>query len=161
MADLRACVEGLGFQDVRTHINSGNLVFSGPGVEPGEVRGQLELALEETFGFPVDVVVRTRDELAAVVAADPLGEVASDPSRYHVSFLAETLDRSRVAHLDPKAYAPEAFHLDDREVYVWAPEGARDSRLLDALSEKKLGTTVTARNWRTVTKLLELADELG
>lgn len=158
MAELRTLLEELGFEHVRTHLQSGNAIFDGPG-EPAEVERLLAERLEERFGFAVPVMVRTRDELAAIVEADPLGDVATDPKRLQVMFLAAPLDPDRVAGLDPDGFAPEAFRLGEREIFVWSPEGIRSSPLLQALSDKRLGVDATARNWRTVTALLELADQ--
>lgn len=157
MAELRALLEELGFEHVRTHLQSGNAIFDAPG-EPADVERLLEARLEERFGFEVPVMVRTRDELAAIVEADPLGDVATDPKRLQVMFLAGPLDRARLAHLDPDDFAPETFCLGEREIYVWSPEGIRTSPVLKALSDKRLGVAATARNWRTVVALLELAD---
>ena len=156
MADLRALLADLGYENVRTHLQSGNAIFDAPG-RPGPVGTALEQRLEETFGFEVPVILRTRDELAAVVERDPLSDVATEPRRYQVLFLAGTLDRSKVAGLDPADFAPESFAVEDRELYVWSPEGIQNSPLLKALSDKRIGVAATSRNWRTVTKLLELA----
>ena len=159
MARLRELMEALGFSDVRTYVQSGNVVFTGPDAPAVEVARRLEQELAATFGFDVSVVVRSRDELAEVVEANPLRDVATDPARHLVVFRDSNVDLERVAHVDPAEFAPEAFHVRGRELYVWAPEGVRDSRLLKVLSEQRLGGTATARNWRTVEKLLALADE--
>ena len=159
MARLRELMEALRYRDVRTYVQSGNVVFSAPDTPPPDLEQQLERAIAAEFGFDVSVVVRSRDELADVVALDPLGDIATDPARYLVIFRAAPLDPERLAAIDPAAFAPEAFHARERELYVWAPEGMRDSALLKALSEQRLGGVATARNWRTVEKLLALADE--
>lgn len=159
MAELRSLLQELGFEHVRTHLQSGNAIFDGTG-EPADVERLLEQRLAERFGFAVPVMVRTRDELAAIVEADPLGDVATDPKRLQVVFLAGPLDHDRLADLDPDDFTPETFRLGEREIYVWSPEGIRNSPVLKALSDKRLGVAATARNWRTVTKLLEFADEV-
>ncbi len=159
MARLRELMEELGYRDVRTYVQSGNVVFSGPDEHPARLARKLETQLAATFGFEVSVVVRSRDELAEIIAANPLRDVATDPARHLVIFLAADVDPARVAGVDPADFAPEAFHVRDREVYLWAPEGLRDSRLHKALAEKRLGVSATARNWRTVERLLALADE--
>jgi uncharacterized protein (DUF1697 family) len=159
MARLRELMAELGYEDVRTYVQSGNVVFTGPEASPDTVARRLEQALEEAFGFDVAVVVRSRDELAAVVRTDPLGDRATDPAKYLVSFLADAVDADRLADLDADEFAPEAFRLEGRELYLWLPDGVHSSRLAKALSDERLGTTATARNWRTVEKLLALADE--
>ena len=110
------------------------------------------------LGLEIEVFVRTRDELAAVIARDPLGAVADNPSRYIVTFLSGKPDPAAVREAAAHA-GHERFVAHGRELYAWHPEGVRDSALAKLLSEKRLGVTATARNWNTVRRLLELADE--
>ncbi len=161
MARLRELMGELGYRDVRTYVQSGNVIFTGPDRPTAEVERRLEAELAATFGFEVSVIVRSREKLAEVIALNPLGDVATDPARYLVLFLSAEVDPERVAGVEPADFSPEAFHLRRREIYLWAPEGVRDSRLAKALSEKRLGVAATARNWRTVEKLVALADELA
>jgi uncharacterized protein (DUF1697 family) len=151
MARLRKLLEELGYRDVRTHLNSGNVVFSGP----RRSEKHLETAIAKTFGFEVPVVLRSRDELAAVVAVNPLRDVATDPAKHLVVFCTAKASTD----LDPADFAPETFHVRGREVYLWAPGGIGTSPLAKLLATKSLGDKSTARNWRTVEKLLALADE--
>ena len=106
----------------------------------------------------MDVVVRTRDELAEVVERNPLGDVADNPKRYQVSFLSEPPDPDVVADLTKLVHESERLVADGRELYAWHPEGVARSKLWAALAGTKLGVTATARNWTTVTTLLEMAD---
>ena len=151
MARLRNLLEDLGYQDVRTYINSGNVVFSGP----QRSEKHLEAAIAKTFGFDVPVVLRSRAEIADVVEANPLRDVATEPSKHLVIFCAA----EPAIGLDPADVAPETFHVRGREVYLWAPGGLADSALAKLLAKGPLGAKSTARNWRTVEKLLALADE--
>jgi len=151
MARLRALMEELGYSDVRTYVNSGNLVFSGP----RRSEKHLEAAIAKHFGFDVPVVLRSRDDLAEIVQANPLGEIATDPAKYLVVFCAA----EATTGLDPADFAPETFHVRGREVYLWAPGGIGRSELAKRLAAKSIGEKSTARNWRTVEKLLALADE--
>jgi uncharacterized protein (DUF1697 family) len=159
MADLRALLTELGYGDVRTHLQSGNALFTAADAKPEKYARQIEKGIDRTFGFDVPTVVRTVDELRAVVARNPFGEIATNPSRSMVGFLDAAPDRERVAKLDPDAFEPERFHLEGREVYFWCPKGLQKSRVVNALSEKVLGTTMTLRNWNTVTKLVTLGDD--
>src|SRR5205814_433255 len=156
MADLRALVEGLGYEDVRTHLQSGNVVFS-TSVSQAQAARAIEGALDAEFGMDVRVLVRTDGELASVVDRNPLGDVATDPSRLLVTFLSARPDQKRLRDLDPADFEPDVFRAGDREIYVWCPNGYAGTRLNHAFWEKQLVLTGTARNWRTVTKLLELA----
>lgn len=157
MADLRKALEAAGFEDVKTYVQSGNVALSAAEKSPGKVGRAVAQAIEDAFGFEVAVVVRSRAEIAALVEEDPLGDVATNPTYRIVVFLAEKLDPSRLDGVDPAEYAPEAFALRDYEIVMWAPDGQRDSKLVKALSEKRTGVVGTARNWRTVEKLLDLA----
>jgi uncharacterized protein (DUF1697 family) len=154
MADLRAWLTALGYDDVRTLLQSGNAVF-GTAREPVAVREELEAAIEEGAGFHVDCVLRTLPELRAVVAADPLGHVATNPSRHFVSFVDEAVEWPGI---DAAAYEPERVHFAGREVYLWLPGGSQNSRLVAALPTPA-GRIATMRNWNTVTKLLALAEK--
>jgi uncharacterized protein (DUF1697 family) len=157
MADLRAALADAGFEDVKTYVQSGNVALTAKERSPAKVGRKVEQAIEDAFGFDVAVVVRSREEIAALVEDDPLGDVATNPTYRVVVFLAEKLDPKRVADVDPAAFAPEAFALRDYEIVMWAPAGQRDSKLVKTLSEKRTGVVGTARNWKTVLKLLDLA----
>jgi uncharacterized protein (DUF1697 family) len=154
MARLREVFAEQGLTDVKTYVNSGNVVFSGRKTSAA----RLEQAIEAAFGFEVAVVVRTRDEIADVLAANPLAKVATNASRHLVVFADRELDPASVADLDRDALKPDVFALRGREAYLWLPDGVHTSKLAKAMNDKKLGATVTARNWRTVEKLLEIAD---
>lgn len=152
MADLRAWLAELGYEDARTLLQSGNAVFRS-GKRLATVQRELEEKLAERAGFAIDCVVLTADELRAVVDADPLGSVAANGSRYHVSFLREAPEQPDFA---PDTFAPELFHVGRREVYFWTPDGVMNSKVLAAFPVKK-GVVATMRNWNTVTKLLAMA----
>ncbi|WP_084958315.1 DUF1697 domain-containing protein [Thermoactinospora rubra] len=157
MADLRDLLAGLGYTDVATHLQSGNAVFTGTGGEQ-EVAARIEAAIRERLGMPVRCLVRGRRELADVVARDPLREAVTDPARYLVTFLSDKPDPGRYADLDPARFAPETYVVGEREIYVWHPDGMRNSKLTHAFWEKRLGLVATSRNWNTVTKLLSMLD---
>jgi uncharacterized protein (DUF1697 family) len=158
MADLRALFGEAGYANVRTYVQSGNVVLTGVS-EPAELEREAQRLISERFGFDVPVVARTRDELAAVVELNPLGDVAEDPKRYQVSFLSEEPDAETVDRLAELAAQSERLAAHGRELYAWHPEGVARSKLWNALAGKGLGVTATARNWTTVTTLLEMADQ--
>jgi uncharacterized protein (DUF1697 family) len=157
MADLRGLLEKLGYDDVRTHLQSGNAVFGAGTRSARSVESAVESAIEETLSMQIRVLVRTAAEMANVVAADPLGDRATDHARYMVVFLEKPVPASALADIEPAAYEPEQFDVDGRHLYLWLPEGSHASRLARVLSETRLGGAATMRNWRTVTKLAELA----
>jgi uncharacterized protein (DUF1697 family) len=158
MPELREALAGAGFDDVRTYVQSGNVVLSTK-LKPAETVRKVERLIREKFGLEIDVVVRTRAELARVVKSNPLGDVADDPKRYQVSFLAGQLPEASKRKLDEAVEAPEQLVVSGREVYAWHPKGVARSKLWALLAGRNLGVTATARNWTTVTKLLEMAEE--
>lgn len=172
MADLRELVEGLGFGEVRTHLQSGNVVFAAPagtgagaGAAPGagdtadRAADRIEAEIERSLGLAVPVLARTGEDLERIVALHPLADIATNPSRLLVSFLSGRVEPDRLGDLDPGDFAPDAFALGEREIYVWAPNGASETKLTHSFWEKRLGVTATARNWNTVERLLTLASE--
>lgn len=158
MPDLRALLGDAGFEDVRTYLQSGNVVLTSP-ARPERVAATCEQVISERLGLEIPVVVRTRDELAEVVERNPLGEVAADPKRYQVSFLAAEPGAELVRRLQAAARPPERLVAAGRELYAWHPAGVARSKLWATLARRDLGIVATARNWTTVTSLLALADE--
>jgi uncharacterized protein (DUF1697 family) len=158
MAELRAALEEAGFAEVRTYLASGNVVLTSR-AKPESVARKVEQLVSERFGLEIPVVARTGAELAEVVERNPLGEVATEPKRYQVSFLSDELAPEVVRELEAAAAPGERLVVIGREAYAWHPEGIARSPLWAALAGKKLGVTATARNWATVEALLELAGE--
>jgi uncharacterized protein (DUF1697 family) len=158
MAELRELLSGHGYDDVRTHLQSGNVVLTSK-VSGKRLQDELERQITDGLGLEVQVLVRTRDELADVVERNPLGDVADNPSRYLVNFLSAKPAAQVVRELGEADVAPEQLVVSGREIYAWHPNGIQRSELTKLLSERRLGVNVTARNWNTVTKLLAIADE--
>ena len=156
MAKLREALEGAGFAEIRTLLQSGNVVLDST-TKPEATARKCERVIEAEFGLAIDVVVRTPAELARVVKRNPLGEVANDPKRYQVSFLAGPLPAAAKRKLEDAVSDSEELVVSGREIYAWHPDGVARSKLWAALAGRGLGVTATARNWTTVTKLLELA----
>lgn len=158
MGDLRALLEGHGHEDVRTHLQSGNVVLASP-LAPRKLEARLERELAAGLGMEVRVLVRTRAELAAVVRRDPLGKEATNGSRYVVSFLSKRLPAKAARELEAADVDPSQVVIDGREIYAWYPDGVQRARLAKLLGDERLGVVSTARNWNTVTKLLQLLDD--
>lgn len=158
MSDLRAVVESLGHTAVRTHLQSGNVVLTTPRrMAADTLARELEAAIAAQLGHDLDVVVRSRDDVEAVVALDPLRAVVTDPSRYLVAFLGQAPAATLGARLADAAREPEAVELHGREVYLWCPDGVHLSKGWKSVDTA--GAVVTARNWNTVTRVLELLDD--
>ena len=155
MADLRRVVTDAGYRDVRTYVNSGNVVLTADTADTEEVAGTLRAALADAFEAAPDVVVRTRDQLHAVLGANPFLDRDDDPTHHHVMFLP---GREPARLPDVEVEAPEALAAVGRELYLLLPGGAGRSRLAARLTGRA-GGGGTARNWRTVTTLARMADE--
>jgi uncharacterized protein (DUF1697 family) len=158
MAELRTLLTKAGYEDVRTYVQSGNIVLRNP-AKAAEVERELKTLISGRFGFDVPVIVRSRAQLAAVVKADPLGDVVEDPKRYQVSFLDAKPAPDVIARLEERAAGAERVIARGREIYAWHPEGVARSKLWNELAGTGLGVTATARNWTTVTTLLEMASQ--
>jgi uncharacterized protein (DUF1697 family) len=156
MGDLREALAAAGYAEVRTYVQSGNVVLVTQ-VPPEELEDELERLIAERWGFSVPVIVRTPDELARVVKRNPFAEVANNPKRYQVSFLSAELDSPRVERLHALAGEAERFVAIGRELYAWHPDGIARSKLWAKLAAADLPVKATARNWSTVEKLLEMA----
>jgi uncharacterized protein (DUF1697 family) len=153
MADLRDLVGSLGFSDVRTLLNSGNVLFTGRRVRPERLAGTIEDALVERLGVASRVTVLDGAGLAEVVDGNPLREGISAPSRFLVAFLRDPASaRTKLEPLDRREWGGDAFALGTRAAYLWCPGGILQSPLLDVVS-RSLGDGVTTRNWATVTRL--------
>jgi uncharacterized protein (DUF1697 family) len=152
MPELRAAFEEAGFEDVLTHLQSGNVVL---GKRVGAAT--VERLISDHFGLEIPVVVRSGADLARVVKRNPLRRVATDPKRYQVTFLAKKLPAKTVRELEEVAAPGERVVVDGREVYAWHPKTIARSKLWAKLAAKSLGVTATSRNWSTVEALLELA----
>lgn len=155
MADLRRILADLGYDGVQTHLQSGNAVFTSE-LSAATLEQQVAGALAAHAGLACAVMVRTGAELAAVVSANPLGREPEQPARFLVSFLAAAPQPAGVAELAALDLGPERVWVVGREAYHWIPDGLADTKLSNAVLEKRLGVAGTARNWNTVTKLAEL-----
>jgi uncharacterized protein (DUF1697 family) len=155
MARLRGVLEERGHGPIRTHLASGNVILDST-LSESELATELSTAIEEEFALDVPVVVRTAEELAAVVAGDPFAAVATDLSRYSVTFFPEPPARARVDALPP-AEGGE-YLVAGRELYLWLPDGMAESPMGGWKWDRLLGgLSGTNRNWNTVRKLTELA----
>lgn len=152
MADLRTLVEELGYSDVRTVLNSGNIVFTAPRASPDDAAVRMEKAITTRLGISARVMVFTASEVCEAVRCNPLLEVADDPSRLLVAVLANPADRRVLEPLVEQDWTPESLALGPRVAYLWCPEGILASRLPEAVG-RVLKDGVTTRNWTTMKKL--------
>jgi len=159
MADLRVLFEGLGYREVSTLLNSGNVVFTASGksaVAATAVR--IEKALVEKLGVASRVFVLDAADLATMVAENPHGKIAHDPSRFLLAVTATASDHAKLALLEKQVWKPDALAVGKRVAYLWCADGLIESKLAQAVN-RTLGEAVTTRNWATMNKLLALAQQ--
>lgn len=155
MPDLQALLTDLGGQDVRTYLQSGNAVFGHATTDVAELAQAIEHGLAR-LGVSSKVLLRTGNELGAVLAANPYLDREPDPTKLHVTFLAEAPAADRAQRLQVPAGETASFAFTGKEVYLHCPDGYGRTKLTISFFESRLGTVATARNWRTVTALSEL-----
>ncbi|GAA2255980.1 DUF1697 domain-containing protein [Streptomyces amakusaensis] len=158
MAELRALLTGLGLGGVRTHLQSGNAVFTAAEEDEEALAARLGRALEERFGFGVELLVRDHAYLSAVAEACPFPAASLEGRQLHVTYFSEPVALANLASLDAAAYLPEEFRVGDRALYLHVPDGLGRSRLADVLAKRAPapGAVATTRNWNTVLRLVEL-----
>lgn len=161
MEALRAWVADVGWEDVATYIASGNVVFRGKKQSSTTVAADLEDRISAEAGFDVPVVVRTHDEMQAVVDEIPFATKGAEAKTLHVVFLRDKPKKTALDAIDLAAFAPEEAALGRREVYLHLPNGMGRSKLAVALTDKALANMGTVRNWNTVTKLTAMAADLA
>lgn len=151
MGDLRGVMTGLGYGDVRTLLNSGNVVFSAPR-RSGDQARRIQKEIETRLGVTSRVTVLTAAELDVAVRGNTLLNVATHPSRLLVGALATRDDRARLEPLTRKRWGLERLALGERVCYLWCPDGIIKSRLMKEV-DRALGDSITSRNWSTFQKL--------
>lgn len=159
MKDLAAVFADAGCHEVRTYIQSGNVIFkASPKIVDG-LRGRLEKKIQTRFGFAVPVILRNAEQLARTIAGNPFLKPGVVETALHVYFLADLPAREAGAKLDPNRSAPDAFILSEQEIYLHLPNGMGRSKLTNTYFDSKLSTVCTARNWATVLKLAAMMRE--
>lgn len=154
MAELKTACEGLGLHEVRTLLQSGNVIFR----TARAGRAKLAAEIEGVLGVEARVILRSAEELRDAIAANPMKEEAQrGPSHFVVVFLSERPTEAAMKALRDAYAGPESMQLHGAEIYIHYGEGMGTSKLTNVLIERKLGVTGTARNWNTVTKLAAMA----
>ena len=150
-----------GCTDVRTYIQSGNVVFLAARASAKRLSRLVPQQIRERFGFGVPIVIRTAEELGYVAANNPFLRPGSDTGSLYIAFLADAPNSCRVASLDPNRSWGDAFQVVGREVYLHLPNGAARTKLTNNYFDATLATVSTFRNWRTVSKLVEMTKAAG
>lgn len=157
MADLKALIETLGYKNVSTYIQSGNIIFTATQTAE-KVRIAIEKAIQQQYNFDVPVIVRSANELQDIIINNPfINKEGVDIDKLHVTFLEHTPDEEQLAAMRQYNYPPDEFSIAGKEVFLHCPVSYGETKLSNAFFEKKLKMNATTRNWKTVGKLAELA----
>ncbi|MHB8646477.1 MAG: DUF1697 domain-containing protein [Thermomicrobiales bacterium] len=159
MKDLRELFIAAGCRDVRTYIQSGNVIFRADPAVVASLPGSITERIAARFGYRVPVLLRTVEEIGDVIRHNPFIARGVDEGTLHVLFLAEAPSVRSVGALDPDRSPPDTFVVRGHEVYLSLPHGAARTKLTTAYFDTKLATTSTGRNWRTVKSLFALMEE--
>jgi uncharacterized protein (DUF1697 family) len=157
MAALKPALSSIGLEDVVTYVQSGNVVFRSAG-KADEVAAAIEKQIAKDFGLDVSVLLRTPAELRKIAKSNPFLKEEADLSKLHVVFLDRPPRPKAKGELDPERSPPDRFRLLGREIYLHLPNGSGRTKLTIDYFERRLGVRATARNWRTLQKVLELAE---
>lgn len=158
MEALRKSYENMGFHQVRSYIQSGNIVFSAEHPEPATLSKKIEQQIEKDFGYQVPVIVMSAEQLEHIANQNPFPEQpGKDPSFFHVTFLSDAPGDYDHKEIAAKKLMEEEVVITPSAVYLYCPKGYGRSKLTNNLFENKLKVRATTRNWRTVNRLLEMA----
>jgi uncharacterized protein (DUF1697 family) len=162
MKELQSLMEGLHLEQVRTYIQSGNVVFQTEATDVKALAEKIAEKIADQFQFQVPVILRTAGELQAALACNPfLQESQPETDKLHVTFLAEKPTQARIDQVMALPCAPDKCHISGREVFLYCPQGYGRTKLNNAFLEKKLGVTATTRNLKTVKQLISMAATAG
>ena len=158
MAGLRSLFESLGYKDVQSYIQSGNIIFRAESqVDPSDIQKKIEEAIQKQYEFFVPVLIKTSEIIEEILKANPYKKEAElEPNRVLVSLLQETPDLQNIQALNSLEYPPDRFKYSDKAIYLHCPNGAGKSKLSNNLFETKLKVKATTRNIQTLTKILAL-----
>ena len=160
MEQLRASFEALGFEQVRTYIQSGNVVFKAPKISPSALSKRIEERILKDSGFQASVVSRTVEEMARTIANNPfLKDTGIDQEKLHVTFLSEAPAPAALSKLAALTAAPDQCSCLGKEVYLYLPNGTSESSLMKTSLDRVLSVVATTRNWRTVNTIHQMCQE--
>jgi uncharacterized protein (DUF1697 family) len=156
MTELRELYESLGLKNVRTHIQSGNVIFKSPSADPLKLKSKIESAIKESLGFDAPVFIRTRDDFQKLIKETPYPK--KDPGKRHVTFLSDIPRLMPLDEIERIKDKSEEFLISGREVYLFLPNGSGKTKLSNTFFEKKLNVGATTRNWNTVLTLYAMSE---
>ena len=157
MAELVNSLDSTGFNNIKTYLQSGNIIFEDKTFDISKIASVIENTINQTFGFSVNVIIRNEDELESIIESNPfINEPDIEFDKLYVTFLEKIPDKEHILNLDIKKGENEKLDFKGKEIYLYLPNGYSKTKLTNDIFEKKLNITTTTRNWKTVCKLLEL-----
>lgn len=158
---LRHLYADLGFTNVQTYIQSGNVVFQNKETRLQDLEKKIAKKIFEQFGFEVPVLVKEIDELKKIIKNNPfIGDKTKDTSYLHLTFISAQPEKTNFDKIKEVQYQPEEFELLDKTIYLYCPNGYGNSKLTNSFFESKLKVVATTRNWKTTNELLNIAKKL-
>jgi uncharacterized protein (DUF1697 family) len=159
MKTLEKMFRDAGCSEVRSYVQSGNIVFRANKSLARKLSDQIAAQILQSFGFRIPVILRTTEQMAETVRNNPFIKMGATTDILHVMFLADQASQERIAALDHDRFLPDEFVIRGAEIYLRLPNGVARTKLTNAYFDSKLATVSTGRNWRTVNKLLEMMQE--
>ncbi len=156
MSDLKSLCAELGLEEVRTYIQSGNIIFKST-VKNSDLETKIEKSIKAKFGFDVPVIIRTSQELETAADKNPFYKPNSDINKLHLTLLKEKPATENIKQTEMYDYKPDKFVIDDKDIFIFCDGQYHQSKLTNNFFEKKLNVGATTRNWKTVLKLIELS----
>jgi uncharacterized protein (DUF1697 family) len=157
MSDLKLLFEEMGFKDVQTYIQSGNVIFSSKEISVDKLELKISSAIKRKFGFDVQVIILSQEEIEYTLKNNPFIKRKKEDDRLYVTFLSNAPSKENIQRLNSTDYSPEEYIIDGKLVYLYLPNGAGKAKINNNLFENKLKVDGTTRNWKTVNALSELA----
>jgi len=157
MADLRSLYESLGLINVRSYLQSGNVIFDSEEENVEKLKDAIEAQIESTFGFSVPVLIQTSEDFQRAIKEHPFAE--EEAIRVLVTFLYESPEKSKLEELSQHEDKVDKFAIGEQEIFLFCPDGYGRTKLSNNFFEKKLGVIATTRNWKSVNALYEMASE--
>ena len=162
MEALRQLFTDLGFQNIQTYIQSGNIVFQDKKADQQKLEKKIAKAITEKFTFDVPVIVKEVDELKQIIADNPfLTDKTKDIAHLHVTFLADNPNQENFNKIKDGQYQADEFYLIDKVIYLYCPNSYSNSKLTNGFLESKLKITATTRNWKTTNELINIAEKIN
>ncbi len=161
MDDLKALFEGMDFEEVKTYIQSGNVVFkTGESLMDAELAQRIQQSITGKYNFYVPVIVRSREEMEKILSDNPfLKDKDINPDWLHVTFLSDNPRQSDREAISKYDFSPDRFYLVRNEAYLYCPQGYGNTKISNLFFENRLKVNATTRNWKTVIKLVDLASK--